>query len=65
MDTKEFIRQLDLRMYKDDMDFLKEINKEIKRIDDIIADHESARVILSNLKNYILNKHEDTHTTIS
>jgi len=47
------------------MDFLKEINKEIKRIDDIIADHESARVILSNLKNYILNKHEDTHTTIS
>jgi len=64
MDTKEFIRQLDLRMYKDDMDFLKEINKEIKRIDDIIADHESARVILSNLKNYILNKHEDTHTII-
>ena len=72
MDTKEyikhleeFIRQSDLRMYKDDMEFLKEINKEIKRIDDIIADHESDRVILLNLKKFYLNKYEDTHTTIS
>jgi hypothetical protein len=64
MDTKEFIKQYDLRKYKDDMDFLKEINKEIRRIDDIIANHESARVILSNLKNFYLSKHEDTHTII-
>ena len=65
MNSKEFIRQYDLRKQKEDTEFLQEIDKEIQRIDDVIADHESARVILSDLKTFYLSKHENPNTIIA
>lgn len=65
MGSKEFIRQYDLRKQKEDTEFLQEIDKEIQRIDDVIADHKAARAILSNLKTFYLTKHENPNTIIT